>query len=408
MKALAPQYWENKNVGVASLWVSGYNRTFLALRTDVEIDGQRHINPYASSYFSYFSLILQQSVPKRLPPWFSRGLAAVMSNTVIDDAKILLGPPAPWYLQTLHDGGRSTLADLVKADTRSPLLKGDNQRMFDAQAWALVHYLMFADNGAHWASLNRYSGMVAGGADPDVAFREALGRPEDLEAPVRFYMDRSIYSFRAIGVDASVAREKFAVTVLSPAESAGRRAMFHVTMHRPVEARAAIAETRKAGGSPDADVAEGLLLDSEHKDDEARAALTRATDAGTTDAYAYYRLASLLWRADADHATLERLQTLLSKSVDLNVRYAAAYDFLASINGQLGVAGASGLALRAISLEPDDAHHHLTAARLLAREKRYDEALTHVQAAQDLAEDEAVTREVAEARTWIAQMKSRG
>src|SRR5215468_7224881 len=39
MKALAPKYWEKKEVGnVATVWVSGYGRTFLALRTDVEQD----------------------------------------------------------------------------------------------------------------------------------------------------------------------------------------------------------------------------------------------------------------------------------------------------------------------------------------------------------------------------------
>ena len=68
MKALAPQYWEKKNDGVATVWTSGYERTFLAIRTDVQQDPQRHVNPYASSYFAYFSLILQQSVPRRLPP----------------------------------------------------------------------------------------------------------------------------------------------------------------------------------------------------------------------------------------------------------------------------------------------------------------------------------------------------
>ena len=49
MKALAPKYWESKNDGVATAWASGYERTFLAVRTDLEIDGQRHINPYATS-----------------------------------------------------------------------------------------------------------------------------------------------------------------------------------------------------------------------------------------------------------------------------------------------------------------------------------------------------------------------
>lgn len=404
LKMLAPKFWEKKGNGVSSVWVSGADRAYIAIRTDVQMDAQRHVNPYATSYFAYFSLILQQSVG-RLPPWFARGLSGVMSNTVIDDKKIMLGPPAPWYLNTLHEGGRASLPDLVKATNASPLLRGDNLLMFDAQSWALVHYLMFADSGAHWANLGKYSALVAGGADPDVAFRETIGRPEDLETPVRVYMDRSLYSYRVIDLDASVAREKFATTTLTPADAASRRALFHVAMQRPVEARAAIEDARKAGGSPDAELAEGMLLDREDKDDAARAALTKATDGGTTNPYAYYRLATLTWRADADKATLEQLQALLRKAISLNTRYAAAYDFFASVSSQLGAPDASALALRAISLEPGDAHHRLTAARLLAREKKYDEALKHVQAGQDLADSEERAREAAQVRAWILQQK---
>jgi tetratricopeptide (TPR) repeat protein len=405
MKTLAPKYWEKKNAGVSSVWVGGYDRTCLALRTDVQMDGQRHVNPFATSYFAYFSLILQQSVPKRLPPWFARGLAGVMSNTVVQDAKILLGPPAPWYLETLHQGGRASLSDVVAAANGSPLLQGDRLRMFDAQAWALVHYLMFGDDGAHWQALGRYSALVAGGADAGAAFREALGRPEDLETPVRVYMDRSIYSYRVIGVDATVKREGFTVTPIAPAEAAARRAMFHVAMNRPIEARAAIDEARKAGGAPGAEVAEAVLLDSDDKTDAARAAYARATDAGATDPYAYYRLASLLWSRDADRATLERLEKLLSKATALNNRYARAYSFLADTQGQLGIGDPPAFALRAVSLEPAEAHYRLVAARLLADAKNYDAALKQVQAAAELADSEAVTRQVAELREWIERRK---
>jgi len=99
------------------------------------------------------------------------------------------------------------------------------------------------------------------------------------------------------------------------------------------------------------------------------------------------------------------MQALLRKAISLNNRYAAAYDFFASVSGQLGATEASALALRAISLEPGDAHHHLTAARLLAREKKYDEALKHVQAGQDLADSESAAREAAQVRAWVLQQK---
>jgi hypothetical protein len=53
-----------------------------------------------------------------------------------------------------------------------------------------------------------------------------------------------------VDVDASVKRESFPNRQLSPSESAAALALFHVAMNRPVEARAAIDEARKAGPLP--------------------------------------------------------------------------------------------------------------------------------------------------------------
>ena len=405
LKTLAPAYWERKNGGgVATVWTSGYERTFLALRTDVEQDAKRHVNPYASSYFAYFSLILQQSVPRRLPPWFSRGLAAVMSNTVISDQSIMVGPPIPWYLETVRDGRRILLGDLVAARRDSPLLKSD-LNLFDAEAWAFVHYLMYGENGARSAALERFAGLVMNGTDPDVAFRETLGPVAALAAPVRAYTDRNVFAYKQLKVNAEVKREAFAITPLPPAEAAARRALFHVAMRRPVEARAEIGESRKAGGAPGADVAEALLLDTEDKDEAARAAFTRAVEGGSTDPFAHYRLASLLWTRDATKETLTRIETLLSRAVTLNVRYAAAYDFLAQTKADLGANQPSGLAMRAVVLEPSDAHHRLTAARLFAEENRLEDAMKQLQAAAELAEGPDEAKEVAELRAWIERRK---
>lgn len=408
MKALAPEFWEKKNGGnIATVWASGYQRNFLALRTDVEQDAKRHINPYANSYFAYFSMILQQSVPRPLPPWFARGLAAVMSNTVIDGDSVLVGPPIPRYLEEVHTGRHIPLADLIAARRDSPLLKSDLY-LFDAHAWALVHYLMFGDKGAHSKDISRFASLVAGGADPASTFGETIGKIADLETPLAAYVDRNLFAYKALVADAAVKREAFAVTSLPPAEAAARRALFHVAMRRPVEARAAIEEARKAGGAPDAEVADGLLLDTDDKDGAAKAALARAVDAGTTDPYAHYRLASLLWTRNADKDTLTRIAALLSKAATLNPRYAAAYDFLAQVKSELGAEQASGLAMRAVALEPGNPHHHLTAARVLTNEKRFDDALKQVQIASELADNADAAREAAEVRSWIEGRKGGG
>src|SRR5205085_3963737 len=151
-----------------------------------------------------------------------------------------------------------------------------------------------------WARLDRFAKLVSSGSEADDAFREALGPPDDLDQPLHFYINRSLFSYKQANLDVSVKREGFTVRPLPAADAASRRAMFLAAMNRPAETQAAIDEARKAGPAPESFVAEALLLDRGGKTDEAKTAFARAVDAGSTSGYAHYRLASLLWHADAD------------------------------------------------------------------------------------------------------------
>jgi TPR repeat protein len=396
MKALAPEYWERKgSVHPSSVSVDGADQNYLAIRTDVSAENRVDVNPYVNSYFSYASLVLQQSATRVMPLWFNRGLAGVLSNTIVLESKILLGPPIPWHLRLLRDRVRLKVGALIKIDRSSPEFTNDEGlRRFDAQAWAFVHFLMFADNGARWPRLDQFLQLVAGGSEPDVAFREALGRPEDFDGPFSIYVGRSLFSFQQVNVDASVKREGFVVRPLPAPEAASRRALFHVAMKRPVEARAAIDEARKAGGpAPETFVAEALLLDADGKNEEAKAAYGRGVEAGSTSPYAHYRFASLSWRPDADRETLERVEKALDRAIALNNRDADAYSFLGQVRAVLGIGDPVALVRRAIALEPADSHHRVNLAFALARARQYDEALSEAQAALALATTDAARRE---------------
>jgi hypothetical protein len=52
--------------------------------------------------------------------------------------------------------------------------------------------------------------------------------------------------------------------------------------------------------------------------------------------------------------------------------------------------------LRAISLEPAEAHYRLTAASVLQHERKYDDALKHAQAALNLADTDEERRRATE------------
>ncbi|HMF61397.1 MAG TPA: hypothetical protein VK595_13545, partial [Vicinamibacterales bacterium] len=172
----------------------------------------------------------------------------------------------------------------------------------------------------------------------------------------------------------------------APAESASTRALLHVAMQRPVEARTAIAEARKAdSAAPDCHVAEGLLLDQEGKRDEAAAAFARAVSAGSRSSYAHYRLAGLRWAPGADRPALQEIEKLLRQAVGLNARNAPAYAMLGEIRSVLGDTDSLGLAIRATQLEPAESSYRLTVARILMRQKRFDEAAKAAEAGVSLA-----------------------
>lgn len=410
LKALAPVYWERKNdVHPNGCWVGGYDQSFLALRTDVRSEDNRDLNPYQDAYFSYVSLITDQSLPRNLPLWFQRGFAGVVSNTVVRDQKLFLGPPIPWHLRSLNQRSRLTIAQLMAVNRDSPEYRtADGLARFDAESWAFVHFLMFADNGARWSKLDQFVALVGQGTEPSAAFREAFGATENLEEPFAVYINRSIYSFRQFNVDVSVKPEGFAVRPLGTDEEESRRALFHVAMRRPTEARAAIDAARKAGPAADSWVAEALLLDQAEKVDEARAAYAHATDAGTTDEYAYYRLASLMWQGTVDKPTLTKVAGLLEKAIALNNRDANAYAMLAQARASLGTDDADGMAMRAISLAPSNAFVHYAAARVLRSERKYDDALRQAEAASTLATDEGMRQRAAELADAIRRAKGGG
>jgi tetratricopeptide (TPR) repeat protein len=408
MRALAPEYWEKKGgVHPASVWVSGADQYYLAIRTDLEGEDRDLLNPYYSAYFSYASLVLHQSVQANLPHWLGRGLAGVLSNTIVRDNQILLGPPIPWHLEALRAGARLRLPVLLKVTGQSPeLSSGEGLSRFDAQAWAFVHFLMFANNGTRRSKLDQFFRLVAGGADPDVTFRETLGRVDALEADFLNYVNGSIFSYMRFEVDAGVKRERFAERALPPAESSSLLALFHTAMRRPVEARAAIAAARKANPTAaEGHVADAILLDQEGKRDEARDAFARAVDGGSTSAYAHYRLAGLRWTPRPDRDTVVDAEKLLTRSVALNDRYAPGYAFLAEVRSILGTGEIMEPLARAVQLEPSDPDHRLTVARILWRQKQHGEALKAVQVALALATTDEERRRARELQEQIERTK---
>ncbi len=379
LKSLAPQYWEDKKGGVrpASVFVTGLDRYYVLLRTDVNPQGTDGINPYQSAYWSYAGIVLETGFTKNMPLWFFRGLADVMSNTIVRDTSIQLGRPIPWYLQRLQSGGRLLVRDLIKVDSNSQWASTESRLpTLDAQCWALMHFLMFGDQAVHRTQLDQFVRGLDEGKSPTAAFESAFGGVDAIERALVTYVSRPIWQYERIDVDLEVKREAFATRVLTPAEFTATRAAVFATMRRLADGHAAIADARKLDAAvPSSYDAEGLLADVEGQRDAALAAYGKAIDLGSTHYWTYYRWAALTRRPQQDAEVSTRLDRALERATSLNSNFAPAYSLLADTRTEAGHADdALGVAKRAIALQPGATGHRLALARALWRLRKVDEA----------------------------------
>lgn len=346
LKTLAPEYWERKGYRPTSVFVSGVDRHYAALRTDVPEPDEVGTNPHFNVYRNYAHLVVDANFPSDTPAWFQRGLAELLANTAVREKEVQYGRLIEGSIRLVRESALIPMATLVKVDGQSPYLTQEIEaRLFDAQSWAFVHYLMFGDDGAHSARINRFAALLREDRGADAAFSEALGDPNAHLQGLKAYIGRSIFSYRRIPVAVQVKEEAFAARPLTSAESAAVRAGLHVALRRPTEARALAEESRKADASlPSPWEVEALLLDGEHKKEEAQAAFAKAVELGSTSFYAHYRLAQLLWSANLDRAGLARIATHLEKAAQLNPEYANALSFLGETRSALGE-GEQGLTL---------------------------------------------------------------
>jgi tetratricopeptide (TPR) repeat protein len=375
LKRWVPGHYERKDaIELASISSWSADRNFLLLRTDSR-PTHKDVTPNYDLYRGYLTLLIANSFERRLPLWLSNGFAGVFANTLVRDTEIVTGLPVPWELREFNSIGRSPLRVILAADRDSPLVTKDDERdRFDAQCYVLVHYLLFGGKERS-QQLARFQQRWLSGSNAEEALA-AFGDLRALEAELPDYAKRPILSYAKFALDTAIASERPPARPLPAVDLLALQASVHVAMHRPAEARTAIAEARAADAqSPLPDDAEGLLADEQKDAGQAAEAYARAAERGSVSANTHYRAAQLAWKSDADAALLARLRTRLERAILLQPTHANAHSFLADTLVDQGEgAAAVPKALRAVELEPAESYHRRALARALHQAGRADEA----------------------------------
>jgi TPR repeat protein len=391
LKSLGPQFWEGKRFRPTSFWVAGRDRQWIALRTDIPLPKEIGENPYQEAYWCYASSVFERSFPRRLPLWYRRGIADVMSNTVVRDKELHVGRPIPSSLDLLRERAWVPIGELLSADERSRWRTQElESQLFDAQAWALVHYLVFGEKGKNRKKADQFNNMLFHGSDPETAVREAFGDMAPYFKDLRGYVQGRLFSYVTIPVALDTKAEAYAQRSLPAAESAVLRGAFLVGMSRPAEARAAAAEAAKLDpGHPGPWEIEAELLDAASEAEPAKEAFAKAAAAGSKRAHVYYRLAQLEWTANADEVSLARRAEMLEKARALEPESASVLSFLAEVRTDLGRhEEAVALAKRAVEIEPAKFYHRMALARALWGLQHTEEAVQMAQTALKAADSD--------------------
>jgi tetratricopeptide (TPR) repeat protein len=397
LQTLGPQYWEGKRFRPGSFWVNSGDRVYVALRTDVPQPEDVGDNPYQQAYWGYVAATFHRSFPRQLPEWYARGICAVMSNTVVHEKELHVGRLMKQNVQIMRERAPIPLPEFLAADRRSPWVTQEGRiDLFDAQAWALVHYLMFGEEGRNGPKMNRFNRLLHDGVAEDAAIKEAFGDLTPYFQATRTYVTRPVFPFARIPVSLELRSEAFATRRLSPAEAAAMRGDLLVAMGRPVEARAFAAEAAKADPSlPAPWEIEAALLDREGKRDEAKEAYAKAVEAGSKNGHVHYRLAQLEWVPSPDAAQRDQLVARLQAARELDPANGFTLSFLAeALSSQGKHEEAAKLAVEAVKIDPSETYHRLALARILWNARQVEQAVKVAQSALQTADTDEEKKQV--------------
>lgn len=123
---------------------------------------------------------------KQSPVWLNEGLAVYFENSRFENGKFATG--------LLPRERLKALKDMIRHKEFIPLkdLCTRTVETFDgycyAEAWALVHFFVQANNGAYVKRFNAYFKMLRAGNDPEEAFQKCFPKADRLEPELKKYV----------------------------------------------------------------------------------------------------------------------------------------------------------------------------------------------------------------------------
>lgn len=378
LRELLSPFWETGRAAPAGIFSHRFDQFYIALELD--LDGE---NPYANLYHEYFHS-LTTPYYTNLPAWLAEGLAEFYGNTRIDPGGVTMGLPDAARIDQLTRGPLIPLPVLFKVDHASPYYNEElKTSIFYAESWALTHYLMVGDHGAHKQSLTDYLAAMNRGTSAGQAALQTFGDLSALEAELaRYVRHGSFASLQALAAP-KAADVEFTVRQISDAETIAYRGGFLAVQGQTDEAARILGKLVQA--NPRSVLAQrnlAMALFFAGRRAEAFDAASRAIALEPHDALIHYIRAYLAF----DGSMLPQkpqMEADLRAAISLNANFGSPYSMLAGYLAaqDKDLDDALAAAQKSVSFEPGNGAYQLVLAKVLGRMKRYDEARAATSAA---------------------------
>jgi tetratricopeptide (TPR) repeat protein len=406
LRDLLPEFWATKgHMHPAGIFYQGWNKYYVAVRTDLNENNDEQMNGYETIYHEYFHSLSLPYFPG-LPVWLAEGLAEFYGHTRIIGKDVKLGQADANLLELLKEQRLLPLATLLRVDQSSPYYNEQSKTtIFYAESWALTHYLMIGDAAAHRPQLADYLARLDRGESPDQAAQHAFGDLAQLEKRLRDYVGHYSFFFIHMKAPEGIDEKAFVARLLSPAESAAVRGDFFILRGQLQEGKSLLDDALHL--DPQNALAHegmGFLNFRQGNAEEAARWFGQAIALDSQNYLPYYFRAMLSSTGHfVDAAVAAQDESDLRRAIVLNPSFAPAYSILAVLVARDTEKWPEALALarKAVALEPGDISVQLNLGSVLMRMNRAAEARA---AAQHALAAARTPQERAEADSFLASL----
>jgi tetratricopeptide (TPR) repeat protein len=302
----------------------------------VQLTAAWNSDPRKSTYHNYIYYFLDANFPRQ-PLWYEQGVAAYYSTFRTEGNEVKTGMIREDYLARLRETMMMIPLDrLFAADRKSPEYTDEIKRStFDAESWALVHYLMVG-NPERTPQLGRFLALLQQGQPQDDAFRAAFqtdyatlfGELVGYVRNKRFPYNRREFAELKFPTEASTTPMAYATVLCRLGD------LLLNTQGRLADAERYFQAAIDTEANADALAGLGMVRLRQEKRDEALEFFEKAVATDRADYRAQYYFARLKLDAlsktwtwpitDAERSTIEASRAALRKSIALNPEFPEA------------------------------------------------------------------------------------